>query len=74
MLEAVERYVLGRKRPVTSKQIAEYFLISRNYASLLLRTSKKIGARKVGRENYYSERYRRPSGESSGQDHGPEVL
>ena len=74
MQEAVERYVLGRKRPVTSKQIAEYFLISRNYANHLLRTSKKIGARKVGRENYYSERYRGAGGTGGSQDHRPKVL
>jgi DNA-binding IscR family transcriptional regulator len=58
VLAAVERYILERKKPVTAKQIAEYFLISPSYVRELCRILAKESVevtRKNGR-NYYTKR------------------
>ena len=58
MLAAVERYILERKKPVTAKQIAEYFLISPKYVNELCRILAKetIKVTKKNGRNYYSKR------------------
>ena len=58
MLAAVERYILERKRPVTAKQIAEYFLISVSYARSLCKVLEKETVRIVRKDgrNYYTKR------------------
>jgi len=58
MLAAVERYILERKRPVTAKQIAEYFLISVSYARSLCKILEKETVRIVKKDgrNYYTKR------------------
>jgi uncharacterized protein (UPF0216 family) len=57
MLAAVERFILERKRPVTTKQIAEYFLISPSYARSLCRILEKETVRIVKKDgkNYYTK-------------------
>jgi uncharacterized protein (UPF0216 family) len=58
VLAAVERYILERKRPVTAKQIAEYFLISVSYARSLCKVLEKETVRIVRKDgrNYYTKR------------------
>lgn len=58
MLAAVERYILERKRPVTAKQIAAYFLTSPRYVNELCRILAKetIKVTKKNGRNYYSKR------------------
>jgi uncharacterized protein (UPF0216 family) len=58
VLAAVERYILERKKPVTAKQIAEYFLISVSYARSLCKILEKETVRIVKKDgrNYYTKR------------------
>lgn len=58
MLAAVERYILERKKPVTAKQIAEYFLISPSYARSLCKILERETVRIVKKDgtNYYTKK------------------